>query len=212
MGFFLLFLLFPFVNSLLRPIAPGVSILCNRLTGNYHGVTVMFGRPLENGDSITWNGTIAAYANSANVPDNLKWTLWGTPSLNEAPFHMRQDVPKQTTIWNNFVGKWQYELYGPALFQLGQPYQVTVKMVGNAFQAYTNGVLMYSFPIRSSVAGIMAADFVGAGTTNWIEIQCANPPFTTRSPRPPRPGHGHGGHGGKHHHNSGSSSDESCEH
>uniref|UniRef100_A0A1I7UGA9 Galectin n=1 Tax=Caenorhabditis tropicalis TaxID=1561998 RepID=A0A1I7UGA9_9PELO len=183
------------------------QLYCNRIIGDRNHQTVLFTRPLQNGDMITWNGTVVSAA-------SIRYSLYNGDQI---PFHWRQDLPAQHTIFNNFVGRWGTEAYGPSFYQIGQPYQVSVKLVGNQFQAFSNGVLLYTFPVRSAVDNIVALDSVGSVVINWIEMECANPPFTTRAPRPsrrPRRDHGGHGHGGRGGHgrfsSSGSSSDESC--
>uniref|UniRef100_A0A1I7UGB0 ZP domain-containing protein n=1 Tax=Caenorhabditis tropicalis TaxID=1561998 RepID=A0A1I7UGB0_9PELO len=92
------------------------------------------------------------------------------------------------------------------LFQNGYAYQFPIasqqlncnRIIGN----WNDRTVLFSRPIDS----ITAVDSAGPVVINWIEMECANPPFTTRRPSPP--GHGHGGN--HHHHYSGSSSDESC--
>ncbi|CAP27187.1 Protein CBG07199 [Caenorhabditis briggsae] len=182
-----LFFLGFFKNSIAQQVLD-----CNRLVGNFVGQKIAFARPMEIGDVITWNGTV--FSQPSTIGANLA-------TASEIPLHIRQDMPQQHTIFNNNNGGWGRELFGPPLLQLGQPFQISVKLDYLAFRIFSNNVEVYQFPIRT--ANWNAITYWGMldnySQTNWLEMNCIRSPTTTRAPRTRRPGHGHGGgHGGGH--------------
>ncbi|CAO4367815.1 unnamed protein product [Caenorhabditis nigoni] len=169
---------------------------------------------MEIGDVITWNGTV--FSQPSTIGANLL-------TASEIPLHIKQIMPQQRTVFNNNGGVWGRELFGAPLWQLGQPYQISVKLDYSVFRISLNNVEVFQFPIRTANWNIIT--FWGMNNsfsmTNWLEMKCIRSPTTTRAPRTRRPGHGHGGgHNGGHGHGGGygggrfsssSSSSESCE-
>ncbi|PIC25325.1 hypothetical protein B9Z55_018298 [Caenorhabditis nigoni] len=167
---------------------------------------------MEIGDVITFNGTVFSQASSLRA--NLITT-------REIPLHIRQDMPNPSTSFNNNPGAWGHALWGPGLFRLGQPFQISVKLDISVFRISANNVEIYQFPIRTVNWNVITAFGMESAywMSNWVEMKCIRSPTTTRAPRTRRPGngngggHGHGGHGGGYGSGSFSSSDssESCE-
>uniref|UniRef100_A0A1I7UGA7 Galectin n=2 Tax=Caenorhabditis tropicalis TaxID=1561998 RepID=A0A1I7UGA7_9PELO len=186
----ILLFLFLFQVGYAQNPASSQQLFCNRLVGNFNLQTVRFGRPLQNGDMITWSGWIGPRGTS------IRFSLF---SPNQFTLHIRQDLPQQRTAFSTLVGPtWMNALYGPPLFQVGQPFLLSVKLVGNSFQIFTNNVLRYTYPARSPVNNIISMDSTGSLGIHWIEQNCVNPPVTTRVPRPSRrPGRGGRGRGGR---------------
>uniref|UniRef100_A0A1I7UGA6 Galectin n=1 Tax=Caenorhabditis tropicalis TaxID=1561998 RepID=A0A1I7UGA6_9PELO len=203
--FFLLLFLFQTGDA--QFVTANQQLYCNRIVGNFHNQVVRFARPLQNGDMITWSGTEWSFSVRFSLFHRYQFTL-----------HIRQDLPQQRTGFNTATVGWMNAFFGPALFQIGQPFLISVKFLNNQFQIFSNQALRYTYSARSPTDNITAAFTQGSLVLNWIEMECANPPFTTSAPRPSRrPGHGNGGHGGHGHggyggfsSSSGSSSDESC--
>ncbi|ULU08716.1 hypothetical protein L3Y34_019729 [Caenorhabditis briggsae] len=173
---------------------------------------------MEIGDVLTWNGTVSSQPSSLRV---------SFISPTQIPIHIRQDMPNQHTIFNNAAGAlWGIEVFGPPLYQLGQPFQISMKLDNSVFRFFSNDIEVYQFPIRNGATwnAMYAVELqnlsLNSWQTNWLEMNCIRSPTKTKAPRTRRPGHGHGdGHNGGYGHGGGygggrfssSDSSESCE-
>ncbi|CAI2327902.1 unnamed protein product [Caenorhabditis sp. 36 PRJEB53466] len=177
---------------------------CERMYGEYGNMDTVFLNALQPGDRFIVDGVVST------SPGIISINLVIINVTNDIAIHFRNDInTRPTTIYDAFInGRWTGQEFAPQPFRAGQPYNLAFVYTGLIFDVFFNQIRIYSFRLRTpSWYPIGVAHVSGSHRTNYIELQCKNPP--TSAP-PMRGDHGHG-HGHGHGKDSSSDSSEECE-